>query len=142
MPSILFQHIPVIQEFDALEEATADCPDALYDSGKGKYLRLRDSCRISGEMKEFPSPPHNDDGTQFELWKKHGDVKAAFFGHDHVNDFIIEIDGIKLVQTFSVGYHTYGGKRGGRLIVLDENDPDNICTESFVVGRITDTDLK
>ena len=142
LPSILFQHIPVIQEFDALEEATADCPDALYDSGKGKYLRLKDSCRISGEMKELPSPPHNDDGTQFELWKKHGDVKAAFFGHDHVNDFIIEIDGIKLVQTFSVGYHTYGDKRGGRLIVLDENDPDNICTESFVVGRITDTDLK
>ena len=142
LPSILFQHIPVIQEFDALEEATADCPDALYDSGKGKYLRLKDSCRISGEMKELPSPPHNDDGLQFKLWKKHGDVKAAFFGHDHVNDFIIEIDGIKLVQTFSVGYHTYGGKRGGRLIVLDENDPDNICTESFVIGRITDTDLK
>lgn len=142
LPSILFQHIPVIQEFDALEEATADCPDALYDSGKGKYLRLKDSCRISGEMKEFPSPPHNDDGLQFELWKKHGDVKAAFFGHDHVNDFIIEIDGIKLVQTFSVGYHTYGDKRGGRLIVLDENDPDNICTESFVIDRITNTDLK
>ena len=69
LPSILFQHIPVIQEFDALEEATADCPDALYDSGKGKYLRLKDSCRISGEMKEFPSPPHNDDGLQFKLWK-------------------------------------------------------------------------
>ena len=142
LPSILFQHIPVIQEFDALEEATADCPDALYDSGKGKYLRLKDSCRISGEMKEFPSPPHNDDGLQFKLWKKHGDVKAAFFGHDHVNDFIIEIDGIKLIQTYSVGYHTYGDKRGGRLIVLDENDPDNICTESFVIDRITNTDLK
>ncbi|MGN0547616.1 MAG: hypothetical protein ACI4I3_09805 [Acutalibacteraceae bacterium] len=86
--------------------------------------------------------PGNGDRTQFELWKKHGDVKAAFFGHDHVNDFIVEIDGIKLVQTFSTGYHTYGNKRGGRLIVLDENDPDNIYTESFVIDRITDTDFE
>ena len=51
------------------------------------------------------------------------------------------MDGIKLVQTFSVGYHTYGDKRGGRLIVLDENEPDNIYTESFTVERITDTDF-
>ena len=141
LPSILFQHIPVVQEMDAVEEATADCPDALYEKGENKYYKLKDEYKISGEMKELPSPPGNGDRTQFELWKKHGDVKAAFFGHDHVNDFIVEIDGIKLVQTFSTGYHTYGNKRGGRLIVLDENDPDNIYTESFVIDRITETDF-
>ena len=141
LPSILFQHIPVVQEKDAVEETTADCPDALYEQGENKYYKLKEEYRISGEMKELPSPPGNGDRTQFELWKKHGDVKAAFFGHDHVNDFVIEIDGIKLVQTFSTGYHTYGNKRGGRLIVLDENDPDNIYTESFVIERITDTEF-
>ncbi|MDD6276937.1 MAG: metallophosphoesterase family protein [Clostridia bacterium] len=139
LPSILFQHIPVIQENDAVEETTVDNPDALYEKGENKYYALKKEHKISGEMKELPSPPANGDRTQFELWKKHGDVKAAFFGHDHVNDFIIEIDGIKLVQTFSAGYHTYGDKRGGRLIVLDENEPDNIYTESFVIDRITDT---
>lgn len=141
LPSILFQHIPVIQECDAVEETTADCPDAIYEKGEDKYYTLKEEYKISGEMKELPSPPANGDRTQFELWKRHGDVIAAFFGHDHVNDFIIEVDGIKLVQTFSTGYHTYGDKRGGRLIVLDENEPDNIFTESFVIDRITNTEF-
>ena len=136
LPSILFQHIPVIQECDAVEETTADCPDAIYEKGEDKYYTLKEEYKISGEMKELPSPPANGDRTQFELWKRHGDVIAAFFGHDHVNDFII-----KLVQTFSTGYHTYGDKRGGRLIVLDENEPDNIFTESFVIDRITNTEF-
>ena len=139
LPAILFQHIPVTQENDAVEETEKDCPDALYDKETDTYYRLKNSCRLSGEMKELPSPPANEDRTQFELWKKHGDVKAAFFGHDHVNDFIVEIEGIKLVQTYSAGYHSYGDKRGGRLIVLDENHPDDIETESFVIDRITKT---
>lgn len=66
---------------------------------------------------------------------------AAFFGHDHVNDFHINIDGIDLYQTLGAGYFTYGEERGGRLIVLDENNPEKIYTESIEIGRTTDTEI-
>ena len=83
----------------------------------------------------------NDHTQQFESWKKMGDVFAAFFGHDHINDFKMNVDGIDLYQTLGAGYFTYGEERGGRLIVLDENDPENIYSESLEVERITTTEL-
>lgn len=141
LPSILFQHIPVTQELDAIQEADSTCSDAFYDKKRDKHFKLNPLNKISGELKEMPCTPGNGDRTQFELWKKHKDVKAAFFGHDHINDFEIEIDGIRLVQTLCAGYHTYGNKRGGRLIILDENDTDNIYTQSFTIEKITKTKL-
>ncbi len=138
LPSILFQHIPVSQEYDAIEEVNKDEPHHCIDRGD-KYFNIKKEYYVSGHLGELPCPPKNMSREQFDLWKKHGDVVAAFFGHDHVNDFIMDIDGIKLVQTLGTGYHTYGDKHGGRLIVLDENDPENFYTESYVVDRITTT---
>ncbi|KAG0562152.1 hypothetical protein KC19_9G121700 [Ceratodon purpureus] len=37
-----------------------------------------------------------------------GDVKAAFVGHDHVNDFCGDVHGIKLCYAGGFGYHAYG----------------------------------
>ncbi len=140
LPSILFQHIPVTQEYDAIEEVDENQPYD-YKNNEGKCYAFKKEYYISGNLGELPCPPNSRTREQFDLWKKHGDVKAAFFGHDHVNDFVLEIDGIKLVQTFGTGYHSYGNKRGGRLIVLDENNPDEIFTESFTIDRITTTNL-
>ena len=87
---------------------------------------------IEGLFREAPCPPETE-RSQFESWKKTGGIIAAFFGHDHVNDFHIKIDGISLYQTLGAGYFTYGQERGGRLIVLDENNPKNIETKSIEV---------
>ena len=140
LPSMLFQHIPVYQEFDGLKKVSEGTPGALKDS-QGNYYILNEEYCESGVMGELPSPPENKDRTQFDLWKKHGDIVAAVFGHDHVNNFIMNIDGIKLVQTFGAGYHTYGEKGGSRLIILNENDPWNFETESYQIPRITTTKL-
>jgi hypothetical protein len=78
---------------------------------------------------------------QLKSWKKMGDIKAAFFGHDHVNDFHIKVDGISLFQTIGCGYFTYGKERGGRLIILDENNPECIETKTIEVERITETEI-
>jgi hypothetical protein len=51
----------------------------------------------------------------------------------------MNVDGIDLYQTLGAGYFTYGFERGGRLIVLDENNPRTLYTESLQVERITDT---
>ena len=39
------------------------------------------------------------------------------------------------------GYFTYGKERGGRLIILDENEPKNIYSESIEIERITTTEI-
>ena len=47
---------------------------------------------------EGPCPPDVNNG-QFTSWVKTGDVIGAVFGHDHINDFVGDVDGIKLIQT-------------------------------------------
>jgi hypothetical protein len=37
-----------------------------------------------------------------------GDVKAAFVGHDHLNDFCGNLTGIQLCYAGGFGYHAYG----------------------------------
>lgn len=140
LPSILFQHIPVSQEYDVIYEAGENEPCDLVE-GDGKRYCIKKENFVSGHLRELPCPPKDRSREQFDLWKKHGDVIAAFFGHDHVNDFIFDIDGIKLCQTLATGFHTYGDIHGGRLIVLDENNPREFYTESIEIERITDTNF-
>lgn len=138
VPSVLFQHIPVLQEYDLLTEVEKDTPGAV--GHDGKFYLPCEGALIDGELNEAPCPPktHRE---QFESWKKTGNIVAAFFGHDHVNTFTMEIDGIRLVQTPGAGYHTYGGRHGGRLIILDENKPDTYETENIFIDRVTDGKL-
>ncbi len=140
LPSILFQHIPVQQTLDGFEEVTAD--DDYTFERDGRYFRFGHEI-IEGRIRETPCPPNTEKvyREQFESWKKTGGMVAAFFGHDHVNDFHIRIDGINIYQTLGAGYFTYGQERGGRLIVLDENNPYNIYSESLEVERITTTKI-
>ncbi len=140
LPSILFQHIPVQQELDGFSVVTAD--DDYTFERDGNYYKFGHEI-LEGRIREVPCPPYikNNHRNQFESWKKTGGIIAAFFGHDHVNDFHIKIDGISLYQTLGAGYFTYGQERGGRLIVLDENNPQDIYTESIEIERITETDI-
>lgn len=138
VPAILFQHIPVQQELDFIEKGT----ESDYDVKFGDNI-LKCKGIVEGRVREYPCPPNPEKNhrNQFESWKKTGDIVAAFFGHDHVNDFRIDVDGISLYQTLGAGYFTYGAERGGRLIVLNENEPGNIQTESIEIPRITDTEI-
>lgn len=140
LPAILFQHICVQQMLDGFCEVTAD--DDYTFERDGRYYKMGHKI-LSGRIREVPCPPYtgNNHRRQFESWKKTGDIVAAFFGHDHVNDFHINIDGIDLYQTLGAGYCTYGKERGGRLIVLDENNPKEIYTESIEIERITKTGI-
>lgn len=137
VPSILFQHIPVHQENDLFDYLDGETEGGLNRNGK-TYI-LKEGVILEGLVREAPCPPE-ENRKQFESWKKTGDIVAAFFGHDHVNTFVAEIDGIKLVQTIGAGYHTYGKERGGRLIVLHENSRE-LDTETLIVDRITDYDI-
>ena len=70
-----------------------------------------------------------------------GDIRAMVFGHDHVNDFTGEYCGITLAYDAGIEYDAYQDDdlRGGRMFVLDENDPRRFETYMVRVRDIMGT---
>lgn len=141
IPSVWFQHMPVNQELDYIEEC--DESECEFRTKNG-FFKTKKGAIVEGAIEEHPCPPRTGspmDRAEFEAWKECGDVKAAFFGHDHKNHFRIVRDGISLYQTIATGYETYGGdKHGGRLITLYD-DGKTIETETIIVPPLYDVPL-
>lgn len=95
-PIIVMQHIPTIEY------------KTLFDKGAAVGRQ--------GETVCF----EQDNGGVFNEYVLSRRVKAIFCGHDHVNDYIGEHRGIKLVYGRVSGWSGYGDwQRGGRTIDLD-----------------------
>ncbi len=115
VPSMAFQHIIVPEIFDVLDKD---------ESGNWSLPE-----GVEGELWETPCPPNYSNG-QFDAMVAQGDVVAMFFGHDHKNDFVVNNQGIDLVNTPGVGFSSYGDiNRGARIIDLDVNDLSTYETE-------------
>ena len=132
LPAILFQHMPVIQEYDLMREAKPyeyfwSVPGFIGPLEKKRFVK---KASVEGYLGEGPCSPAIDKG-QFASWKKVGDIKAAFFGHDHLNDFTGVVDDIILGQNKTSGFHAYtdGCRATIRTITIDESAPDVINTE-------------
>lgn len=125
IPAVLFQHIPVIEEYELLREAKPyEYPVATRGYGKfsNKMYVLKDG--VDGYLGEGPCSPEFNGG-QFASWKKTGDVIGAFFGHDHLNDFTGCVDGIMLGQNKTSGFccYTDGARSLVRTITIHEDNP-------------------
>ena len=70
-------------------------------------------------MKESPADPMENSG-EFAAMTEKGDVKGIYFGHDHLNSFNGEVNGVDLGYTQGAGFHVYGPgiDRGVRMINL------------------------
>jgi len=120
VPSMMFQHIVVPDIYDALLQVDAGTAGAVEHNGK--YYVLNPANTKSGVLHESPCPSNTNSG-QFAAVVKQGDVKAMFFGHDHVNSFQVTYKGVDLVNTPGVNFASYGDEgRGARVITLDKND--------------------
>lgn len=74
--------------------------------------------RCLGTKHEHICAPELNTGF-FSAMHQSGDVIGAFYGHDHVNDYIGELYGIRLGYGRASGYGTYGKEgfeRGARVI--------------------------
>lgn len=146
VPSTVIQHIPVLEEFELLKECSfmSMLTDGVYGQNeqKGKFYRLN-KAKATGYMGEAPCASGYNSG-QFASWKKTGDVRAAFFGHDHMNDFFGDVDGILLGQCKTAGFRPYGDglMQGVRIIDLQENDTDTIDTKMVYYRDIVGNDCK
>ena len=77
--SLMFYHIPLYEINDAYEKGTI-----IYDGPKG-----------NGDGKrENTCPPDYNSGF-FDVIKAKGSTKAMFFGHDHINTFEADYEGVK-----------------------------------------------
>lgn len=68
---------------------------------------LFNASNITGIKQEVVSSPEVNSGF-FTTIVEAGDVKAAFVGHDHVNDFCGKLGGVNLCYSGGFGYHAYG----------------------------------
>ncbi len=94
--SVVFMHIPLRQMMEP------ESYDGIFNEGK-----------VCAQGK---------DTGFFDAMLENGKSKAAFFGHDHLNDFTTMVDGIMLAYGRISGYSAYGNlERGGRIINIKDN---------------------
>ena len=76
-----------------------------------------------GWMFEQACPSPDCEG-QWDAITERGDVLAVFFGHDHINTYVANINGIDAVNVPGSTYNSYYDMlaQGFMVITLDEND--------------------
>ena len=117
VPSLMFQHIPLIEMLDLMEECSKDDEGAV-SGPDGKFFKAK-PC-VDGEIGEYICTVSQGNG-QVEAIKECGDIKAIVFGHDHQNCFTATLDGINIVQTPCASFRCYGRRsRGVRVFTIDE----------------------
>ncbi len=118
VPSLMVQHIPMVETLDLIEECSRNEKGAV-EGPENKFYKLKSG--IKGYLGEYPSVVSEGNG-QMEAIKECGDVKAVVFGHDHNNCFEAELNGVKFIQTSCASFRCYGGwNRGVRIFDITED---------------------
>lgn len=138
VPAFAFQHIVVGDVYDALFHETSVDLGVLTPSYNGKRYSFFPKLENieEGFLFEFPCPGYYNYG-QFDAMVARGDMLAVFSGHDHINNYTTELDGIKIINTAGATYNSYGNEftRGVRMITVNEDDTWNFETESVTVNQ-------
>ncbi len=139
VPSIMFQHI-IPKE--AVEELFYGSPIGMgeltynFNDG-GNYSYIPKVNEFDGYIFEKSCPGYGSDG-QWDALIEGGDVLAVVVGHDHVNSFVADINGVDLVQVPGATYHSYYNNmlQGARIIELDEGDLDSYHTYELTSSEL------
>lgn len=128
--SLMFQHIPVPQTKELFEVCSENDKGSI-KTRDGKYYRL-DPEKASGFAFEYAETTSEDFG-QLDALRRRNDVCALVFGHDHLNCFTAEIDGVNIVQTPGASFRSYGNmvSRGVRVFEIDESDTSTFKTHTI-----------
>ena len=124
-PSLVFMHIPLEELKDLAEECA---PEESTITMTNDNLRLKKG--VFGHIHETVSALENDNGFYKEVLAD-GGVMGIVSGHDHLNDFYGEKDGIKFVQTPCASFRCYGNPhRGVRIFDIYESNPSDFYTRT------------
>ena len=144
MPSLVFQHIAVPETYEMFNEVPKGTKGAIRGNAghtKQYYVENPDYV-LQGELNEGPCSANTANDGQFDSWVKQGDVIGAVFGHDHINTYTGELEGIKLMATPGVTFHAYGNNRGVRTITLNESNLNDFETEVLLFSDLVDYEVK
>ena len=143
VPGYAFQHIAPPQVFDALREVKRGTPGAVNAYEKA-YLLPAGLTEPLQRLRESPCPPNPKDPLghkQFDAFIERGDVKAVFFGHDHINSFVVPYKGVDLVSSPGCTFSSYNDDmRGFRIIRIPKSAPENWETETVTAVSLFQND--
>ncbi len=132
VPSLAFEHI-IPQE--ATQAVMFSLPFQLGDltrnfSDGTSATYLPNYFAFDGILSEAPCPSPDNEG-QWNSFVETGDVKACFFGHDHVNNFSVNVNGVDAVSVPGTTFKSYSSvtDQGSMVITLDERDLSTYSTE-------------
>ena len=143
LPAYVFQHIIVPEIYDALTEVPAsEKKNGAVEGFSSHSGHWYTGQFRAGELGEHPCPP-DVNGGEFDAWLQGGDIVAAFFGHDHLNDFELTYEGIDFVNTNSTGFYIYGDglDHGARLVTIREEIPGQYETKMLYYKDLIGTKL-
>lgn len=126
VPSIAFQHIIPQEPCEKIFLPTdVNMGDITINFQDGTNLTvIPDVNAYDGIIFEKSCPSYGNDG-QWDAMVAGGDVLGLVVGHDHVNNFVADCDGIDLIQTPGVTYNSYYNNffQGARVIDINEENP-------------------
>ncbi len=138
VPAMAFQHIIVQDVCEELYFKSAVDLGELGLSFDGvSYTYIPNITALkTGYIFEPTCPGYYNLG-QFDAMVETGDVVAIYSGHDHQNSFVVEKDGIDIINTPGCTFHSYGKNinRGVRIIELDESDTSTYETYLATVAQ-------
>lgn len=138
--SIAFQHIIPPDVYEAMfpsVEYPLDPITETYNDNTHYPVIFPNTSAFTGHIHEPPSPGVFNYG-EVDAMAETGDVLAIFVGHDHVNSYETEYNGIKLINTPGVSFNAYGKDfvRGSRLITIREDATDTFESEVITVNEL------
>jgi hypothetical protein len=144
VPSLVFQHIipqePTQMVFPEtalnLGELTINFQDGTSNIIFPDVSKFKD-----GYGFEMSCPSYGNDG-QWDAMVEGGDVIGMVVGHDHVNNFIVDCNGIDLIMTPGCTYSSYYNNmiQGARVIELDENNPTEYSSYTLTATQLAKED--
>ena len=126
--SLLFVHIPLIEVKDAYNNYLGAGEK---DTADTKYIRGK-----VGESGDYVYCSKTPD-QMFETILSLGSTKAIFYGHDHLNNIMLEYQGITLSYGYSIDYLAYAGidkigsQRGCAVITCHPDSTFDILHENY-----------
>ncbi len=139
VPALNFQHIILPEVYDVLyPELPTSLGKASNDYNGKSYSLVPKFAGYTGFVYEAPQPPYEDLYGELDAFKQVGDVMASFSGHDHVNSFVADVDGIDIVGVPTVHNKNYSNStnRGAGLITVKEDTPDKYEYELIRAGDL------
>lgn len=138
--SIAFQHMIPPDVYEAMFPSVKYPLDPItesYNGGKHYPVIFPDTSVFTGHIFEPPSPGVFNYG-QVDAMVENGDVLSVMVGHDHVNSYEVDYNGIMLINTPGISFSAYGKEpvRGSRLITINENSPDTFESEVITVNEL------